>query len=55
MLVLLPPSEGKEAPRRGKPLDPAALAYAEALAAPRAAVLDAAGPALRDAPSRPPR
>ena len=51
MLVLLPPSEGKEAPRRGKPLDPAALAYAEALAVPRAAVLDAAGPALREAPT----
>jgi uncharacterized protein len=51
MLVLLPPSEGKEAPRRGKPLDPAALAYAEALAAPRAAVLDAVGPALREAPT----
>ena len=25
MLILLPPSEGKTAPRRGKPLDPASL------------------------------
>jgi cytoplasmic iron level regulating protein YaaA (DUF328/UPF0246 family) len=51
MLILLPPSEGKQAPRRGKPLDLAALAYAEALVAPRGAVLDAVGPALREAPT----
>ena len=51
MLVLLPPSEGKTAPRRGKPLALDALAYAEALAAPRAAVLDALGAGLREAPT----
>ena len=28
MLILLPPSEGKSAPRRGKPLDLAALGLA---------------------------
>jgi uncharacterized protein len=27
VLILLPPSEGKAAPRRGKPLDPAGLAF----------------------------
>ena len=40
MLVLLPPSEGKTAPRRGRPLDPASLSF-PALAPHRAAVLDA--------------
>jgi cytoplasmic iron level regulating protein YaaA (DUF328/UPF0246 family) len=51
MLILLPPSEGKAAPRRGKPLDLAALAYAGALAPARQAMLDAVGPALRHAPT----
>ena len=40
MLILVPPSEGKAAPRRGRPLDPASLSFPE-LAAPRAEVLDA--------------
>ncbi len=40
MLILLPPSEGKTAPRRGKPLDPAGLSF-PTLAEPRAEVLDA--------------
>jgi hypothetical protein len=51
--VLLPPSEGKTAPRRGKPLDLAALAYADELGATRERVLTAldAGAALRAAPT----
>lgn len=40
MLILLPPSEGKTEPRRGKPLDPEALSF-PTLAAPRKRVLDA--------------
>jgi len=49
VLILLPPSEGKTAPRRGKPLDLAALSHPE-LSAARERVLDAlvalsAGPA----------
>lgn len=40
MLVLLPPSEGKVAPRRGKPLDPDALSF-PGLAGARGEVLDA--------------
>lgn len=40
MLILLPPSEGKSAPRRGKPLDLASLSF-PSLAGPRAEVLDA--------------
>ena len=52
MLVLLPPSEGKTAPRRGKPADLAALAFADVLTSPRKRVLDAYDPALLDsAPS----
>ncbi|RLV49040.1 peroxide stress protein YaaA [Nocardioides mangrovicus] len=39
MLVLLPPSEGKSAPSRGRPLDPAS--WPEQLRAPREQVLDA--------------
>jgi cytoplasmic iron level regulating protein YaaA (DUF328/UPF0246 family) len=48
VLVLLPPSEGKAAPRRGRPVDLASLTFPE-LAAAREAVLDALDPALRDA------
>ncbi len=40
MLILLPPSEGKSAPRRGKALDLAGLSF-PSLAAARADVLDA--------------
>ena len=40
MLILLPPSEGKTAPRRGKPLDPAALSF-PTLAGARSQVLEA--------------
>lgn len=40
MLILLPPSEGKHAPGRGRPLDLSTLSY-DALRGPRAAVLDA--------------
>jgi cytoplasmic iron level regulating protein YaaA (DUF328/UPF0246 family) len=40
VLILLPPSEGKTEPRRGKPLDPEALSF-PSLAAPRRRVLDA--------------
>ncbi len=40
MLILLPPSEGKTSPRRGKPLDLTSLSF-PSLHAPRAEVLDA--------------
>jgi cytoplasmic iron level regulating protein YaaA (DUF328/UPF0246 family) len=52
VLVLLPPSEGKTAPRRGAPVDPARLSHPELTAA-RAAVLEALpeGDALRRAPA----
>lgn len=40
MLILLPPSEGKSSPRRGKPLDLDRLSF-PALTEPRAEVLDA--------------
>ena len=50
MLVLLPPSEGKFAPRRGRPLDLAALSF-PALHEPRAAVLDALVSLCQDRPA----
>jgi len=40
VLILLPPSEGKSAPRRGRPLDLPSLSF-PSLAAPREEVLDA--------------
>ena len=39
MLILLPPSEGKAAPRRGRPMDPAD--WPDALRAPRLEVIEA--------------
>jgi cytoplasmic iron level regulating protein YaaA (DUF328/UPF0246 family) len=50
VLVLLPPSEGKTAPRRGRPVDLAALAH-PALTPRRVALLDVLDPGLRSAPS----
>lgn len=41
MLILLPPSEGKTAPARGKPVDLDSLAYAEELGELRVGLLDA--------------
>lgn len=41
MLILLPPSEGKAAPRRGAPLDLGSLAFADELRPAREAVLQA--------------
>jgi cytoplasmic iron level regulating protein YaaA (DUF328/UPF0246 family) len=48
VLVLLPPSEGKTAPRRGRPADLSTLVHPELTAA-REAVLDALDPSLRAA------
>lgn len=53
MLLLLPPSEGKTAPRSGRPLDLGALSFADALGPLRARLLDALDPALRTAPTAP--
>lgn len=41
MLILLPPSEGKATPLRGRPLDLPSLSFAEALTGTRTRVLDA--------------
>ncbi len=41
MLILLPPSEGKTAPRSGAPVDLEALAFADALTGSRLKLLDA--------------
>ncbi len=51
MLILLPPSEGKAAPTRGKPVDLDALAYAEALSPLRERLVAAVDPALLAAPA----
>ena len=51
MLILLPPSEGKTAPRRGKPLDLAALS-SPGLGATRTTLLDALMDLCRDDPDR---
>ena len=48
MLVLLPPSEGKTAPRRGRPADLGALVHPQLTPA-REALLDALEPSPRDA------
>lgn len=49
MLILLPPSEGKTAPRRGKPLDLATLSQ-PGLTEPRAEMLDALVTLCREHP-----
>ena len=51
MLILLPPSEGKHSPTRGKPLDLAALTFPE-LSGARAAVLDEVVRLSREEPNR---
>ncbi|GAB3019758.1 UPF0246 protein [Nocardioides flavus (ex Wang et al. 2016)] len=51
MLILLPPSEGKTAPRRGKPLDLAGLS-SPTLTATRSTLLDALTTLCRDDPDR---
>lgn len=51
MLILLPPSEGKSVPSRGKPLDLAALSSA-ALTAARTEVLDALVTLCREDPDK---
>ncbi|MCW2817410.1 MAG: hypothetical protein JWR42_197 [Marmoricola sp.] len=49
MLILLPPSEGKSVPRRGKPLDLEGLSFPE-LAAPRRDVVSTLEALARDRP-----
>ena len=51
MLILLPPSEGKTAPRRGKPLELASLA-SPSLTATRATLLEALVALCRDDPDK---
>ena len=51
MLILLPPSEGKTAPRRGKPLDLATLA-SPSLTRTRTTLLDALTTLCRDDPDK---
>ena len=51
MLILLPPSEGKHSPVRGKPLDLGTLTFPE-LSAPRQAVLDEVTRLSREEPQR---
>jgi len=51
VLILLPPSEGKTAPKRGKPHDPAAMGF-PALADARAQVLDALVALCADDPDK---
>jgi cytoplasmic iron level regulating protein YaaA (DUF328/UPF0246 family) len=50
MLILLPPSEGKTEPRRGKPLDLSTLAFAETLTGTRRAVMTALAELCADDP-----
>lgn len=53
MLVLLPPSEGKDRPEKGGPVDLGSLVFAEQLREKRAELLDAFDPSLREAPAAP--
>jgi cytoplasmic iron level regulating protein YaaA (DUF328/UPF0246 family) len=50
VLILLPPSEGKTAPRRGRPLDPARLSFPQLTAA-REQLVDALVGLCRDRPA----
>ncbi len=52
MLLLLPPSEGKTEPRRGKPLDLASLVFADELTEARAAVIAALAALCADDPEK---
>jgi cytoplasmic iron level regulating protein YaaA (DUF328/UPF0246 family) len=49
MLILLPPSEGKATPSRGKPADLAALSHADVLGPLRERLIDIVDPGLLDA------
>lgn len=51
MLVLLPPSEGKDRPDAGEPVDLGSLAFADELSERREELLDAFDPGLREAPA----
>ncbi len=51
MLLLLPPSEGKTSPPRGRPADLARLPFADVLGPIRGRILDALDPTLRGAPA----
>jgi cytoplasmic iron level regulating protein YaaA (DUF328/UPF0246 family) len=53
MLVLLPPSEGKDRPEEGPSIDLDSLAFAEELSEKRAQLLKAFDPGLRKAPAAP--
>jgi uncharacterized protein len=53
MLIFLPPSEGKDRPGAGDPVDLDALAFAADLGEKRAELLEAFDPGLREAPAAP--
>jgi len=55
MLIFLPPSEGKDRPEAGDPVDLDALAFAAELGEKRAELLEAFDPSLREAPAAPAR
>lgn len=52
MLILLPPSEGKTEPRRGKALDLSTLAFADTLTETRRTVMTALGDLCADDPEK---
>lgn len=53
MLVLLPPSEGKDRPEEGQSVDLGSLVYSDELGEKRAELLDALDPSLLEAPAGP--
>jgi uncharacterized protein len=55
MLVLLPPSEGKDRPEEGGPVDLGSLVYADELGGKRVELLKAFDPGLLEAPAGPAR